>query len=186
MPKTKIGDKIIAEANGNSKEGRRDFTDGHKSFDSFACRLLIESQARERKAAEAFEKNKETLIKPRNPLTGEPTPRIIYNNITGEFIQKVGEPLFAKPVPFQTTSSRVQTARSNSSSNNNNNNNGSYSSRSHSSNNYSNNPLKRTNKDAERIASLQNLQDTVNAELAFLQKQMEEKEAKLKMLQGKR
>ena len=69
--KVKIGTK--AEA-GGVKEAKT-FTNGHKSFTAAEARAMVEQQTRENKTAANFEVAKATLIRPRNPLTGEETPR---------------------------------------------------------------------------------------------------------------
>lgn len=69
--KTKIGTK--AEA-GDVKEVKH-FTNGHKSFTTSEARAMMEQQTRENKTAANFEASKATLVRPRNPLTGEETPR---------------------------------------------------------------------------------------------------------------
>lgn len=57
------------------KEERRNFNNGHKAFTAADALVLLDSQKRERKAAENFERSKSSLLRSRNPITGEPTPR---------------------------------------------------------------------------------------------------------------
>lgn len=69
--KVKIGTKADA---GDSKEVKR-FTNGHKSFTSAEARAMVEQQTREVVTAKVFEDFKSTILRPRNPLCGEQTPR---------------------------------------------------------------------------------------------------------------
>lgn len=185
MPKVKIGEKVVAgDSSGNE---RRDFTDGHKSFDSFAARVLTETQMRERRTLETFERNKTSFIKARNPITGEQTPRVKVNS-KGEVTEHCGEPLF----PVRSTNEQIGTssplsARPYTSSGPR-----AGSSRSSRSINFDIdetqqvNPLKRTDEKAERITSLQNMQDNISGELEYLKLKLMEKEKRLNSLNARK
>jgi hypothetical protein len=69
--KQKIGTKTDAD---EVKVVKR-FTNGHKTFTSLEARRMTEQQTRERITAEVFDKNILSLTRPRNPLSGEETPR---------------------------------------------------------------------------------------------------------------
>jgi len=69
--KQKIGTKTDADA----VDVHKIFSNGHKCFTSAQAAAMNEQQSRERKTAEAFEMNKDALHRPRNPMTGEMTPR---------------------------------------------------------------------------------------------------------------
>eukprot|EP00981_Chlorochromonas_danica_P004414 scaffold886_cov174-Ochromonas_danica.AAC.5 len=73
MPRTRIGERQVA--GDVAKEERRIFNNGHKAFTAADALVLQDSQRRERKAAETFERSKSSLLRPRNPITGDPTPR---------------------------------------------------------------------------------------------------------------
>jgi hypothetical protein len=73
MPKLKIGTKVSAGE--NLKIEQKVFKNGHKCFDSIETKTYNEAFERERRIAVNFEKNKHNLLKPRNPLNGEMTPR---------------------------------------------------------------------------------------------------------------
>ena len=75
MPPKKWKVKIGTKANaGDVKEHKR-FTNGHKCFTSAEARGMVEQQTRENITASVYESKKSSLVRPRNPLTGEQTPR---------------------------------------------------------------------------------------------------------------
>ena len=69
--KQKIGTKTNADDVSDVKR----FTNGHKCFTSAEAAAMNEQQKRERKTELAFEAAKDNLFRPRNPMTGEQTPR---------------------------------------------------------------------------------------------------------------
>jgi len=69
--KQKIGTKTDA----NEVDVHKVFSNGHKCFTSAQAAAMNEQQSRERKTADAFEMNQGNLYRPRNPMTGEMTPR---------------------------------------------------------------------------------------------------------------
>ena len=81
MPKVKIGAQINADDVKDT--GMKRFNNGHKTYTTSEAKIMTETQTRERRAMDNFIKNKDTLTKPRNPLTGEITPRVIYHKTTG-------------------------------------------------------------------------------------------------------
>lgn len=183
MPKVKIGEKVVAGDGGNGE--RKVFTNGHKTFDSFAARVLTETQLRERRTLETFELNKGTFMRPRNPIVGEPTPRTKVD-AKGEVLERTGELLFPsknREVPESISplsSSRPTTTGSSR-----------YNSRTSRSINFDvdsqpdGNPLKRTDERAERISSLQNMQDNLGGELEYLKAKLLEKQQRLRELDAR-
>lgn len=96
MPKVKIGEKVVA---GEIKlHEKKKISEGHKSFTSLEARILAEQLAREQKTLHDFESHKETFLKPRNPITGDITPRIVLDN-SGDVKYHTGEFLFPKRLP---------------------------------------------------------------------------------------
>lgn len=182
MPKVKIGEKVVA---GESSNGRKEFTNGHKFFDSFAARALTETQTRERRAAETFDRDKATFVRSRNPIIGEPTPRTKFD-AKGEIIERTGELLFSQQYYNQSEektsiispSSRPSTSGRNTAS------------RASRSINVDvdeqspGNPLKRSDAKAERISSLQNMQDNLAGELEFLKTKIAEKQQRLSSMES--
>lgn len=92
-----------AKSIGNSSSITKRFTNGHKQFTAeesggFKQTLNVESRKREE-----FFRNKDFMIKPRNPMTGEPTPRDIDGNrllCPGDYMKVVhANPLFPKDRP---------------------------------------------------------------------------------------
>jgi hypothetical protein len=59
----------------------KQWTNGHKTFTSAQCRALNEMIHTEDAIRGRFEKIRSDIKKPRNPLTGEPTPRDIRGNV---------------------------------------------------------------------------------------------------------
>lgn len=182
MPKVKIGEKVVAGDGGNGE--RKVFTNGHKTFDSFAARVLTETQLRERRTLETFELNKGTFMRPRNPIVGEPTPRAKVD-AKGEVLERTGELLFPPrnreaPESISPLSSRPTTTGSSR-----------YNSRTSRSINFDvdsqpdGNPLKRTDEKAERISSLQNMQDNLGGELEYLKAKLLEKQQRLRELDSR-
>jgi hypothetical protein len=52
------------------------WTNGHKTFTAAEARAMYEIQMHEKDRAKNFERNKDSLVAQRNPLTGQATPRI--------------------------------------------------------------------------------------------------------------
>ncbi len=149
MPKVKIGAKVTAGE--NKKEERKVFTNGHKVFTAQEAKRLLETQTTEKRTVANFEANMSRMIRPRNPLTGDSTPRLVYDkNGVGT---QTGEPLF--------TSDHLRTLNASTANR---------------PNQMEVNPLKRSNQDAAHISSLQNMQDNINGELAYLKMKMQEKQ----------
>jgi hypothetical protein len=67
--------KIGTKTNLDDVHEMKRFTNGHKCFTSAEAGRMVEQQSREAKTAIVFEKNRDTLTRPRNPMTGEETPR---------------------------------------------------------------------------------------------------------------
>lgn len=179
MPKVKIGEKVVA---GEANNERRDFNDGHKSFNSFEAAVLVETQQRERRSLEAFEKNKEKFFRPRNPILGDSTPREKVD-AKGVVLERTGELLFqTKAEPVEQTrplTGRPFTGRSLNSSR--------LSARTANLESFDYereppNPLKRTDAKAERISSLQVMQDNISGELEFLKAKILEKQQRLEKM----
>ena len=82
--KQKIGTKTSA---GEETQMKR-FTNGHKVFTSMEAKRMNEQQSRERATQLAFEANFSKLHRPRNPLSGEETPR------TGEYYKEKKVPKY--------------------------------------------------------------------------------------------
>lgn len=80
--KTKIGTTTNV---GEVKEEKKRFTNGHKQFTSSEAKALDELLQREKHAKTNFEINANSLIKSRNPVLGEQTPRQELNNSTKIF-----------------------------------------------------------------------------------------------------
>lgn len=53
---------------------------GHKVFTAQEAKRLLETQTVERRTVERFESNLDKLVWPRNPILGEETPRLLYDN----------------------------------------------------------------------------------------------------------
>jgi len=75
MPPKKWKQKIGTKTNAGEVVVAKRFTNGHKSFTTAEARAMNEQQGRERSTAMEFEKNLSSMYRPRNPLTGEETPR---------------------------------------------------------------------------------------------------------------
>ena len=169
MPKVKIGEKVVA---GDQKTNERKiFTNGHKSWTAPEAKRLLEQQKRERVTLQNFEINKDTYIRPRNPITGDETPRVT-TNIRGEVTQKTGVLLFPPkelpPVNDEIPSyptGRLGTIPS-----------GRREYWDPIDGNVSNNPLKRADFTEERIWSLQNRQDNIQGELEYMKILMRDKQ----------
>lgn len=167
MPKVKIGEKIIAGE--NNKVEKKIFTNGHKSWTAPEAKRLLEQQKRERDTLKNFEANRDSIIRARNPILGDSTPRETVN-LKGEVLQRTGSLLFPIKEPRPPTPEIVAppTGR------------GILSGRREKWDPFdastSSNPLKRTDKGEERISSLQNLQDTINGELEFIKWKLRDKQ----------
>lgn len=170
MPKVKIGEKIIAGEN-NTVE-KKIFTNGHKSWTAPEAKRLLEQQKRERDTLRNFEANRETLIRARNPILGDSTPRETIN-LKGEVLQRTGSLLFpikevrppspeivAPPTGRGILSGRREKWDPSDGST-------------------SSNPLKRSDRGEERIVSLQNLQDNLNGELEYMKWKLRDKQQNL-------
>lgn len=163
MPKVKIGEKVVA---GDQKSNERKiFTNGHKSWTAPEAKRLLEQQKRERVTLQNFEERKDSYIRPRNPITGDATPRVT-TNIHGEVTQKTGVLLFPPKDPstikipeedYSCPTGRTLAIPSGR--------------RNHwdpFDGSVSNNPLKRLDFDEERISSLQNKQDNLQGEIEYM------------------
>lgn len=141
-PKIKIGAKVTAGE--NKKAERKVFNNGHKVFTASEAKVLTELQTQERRTVNNFELNKANLVRPRNPITGESTPRMIYDeNGIG---RQGGEPLFTSAQLQQQEKAALLV----------------------SSPPKVENELKRSDLRAARISSIQSMQDNINGELAYL------------------
>lgn len=188
MPKIKIGEKVTAGE--GTKSLNQVFKNGHKSFTVAEAKVLTETHHRERRQVDNFEAYKSKMLRPRNPLLGEPTPRELVG-VQGEVVERTGELLFpVRPksaVSTATTSAYQQlplssryTARSTPR----------YSSRIYNDqipelSDEAPNPLKRSDQTEERISSLQNMQDNISGELEFLRMKLLEKQRKLQGLNSR-
>lgn len=153
MPKVKIGDKLVAGENPNNEMRR--FNNGHKTFTAMETKTMHETHSREIRAVKIFNTNRTALIKPRNPVLGEETPRTTFN-LKGE-TRTTGELLFS-PDRFRKKDSPI-TSREDP---------------------YKQNPLKRQAKEDVFINSIEGLQDNINGELNYLKIKMEATERELK------
>lgn len=161
MPRLKIGEKQTAGEDNHN--GRKTFNNGHKTFTAMEAKTLEETQTRERRTLETFEKNKQQIMKPRNPLLGEPTPRREHN-LAGDITIETGVLLLppdrpAGIVPSSTTKALAPFGRNRVGGND----------RSYPE---LGNPLRRPDLAMERIGSLQNLQDNMGGEIAYLQEKI--------------
>lgn len=165
------------------------FKNGHKAFTVAEANVLTETQHRERRQADYFESYKSKMLRPRNPLLGESTPREIMG-VQGDIVERTGEllfPVLSKSAATVTKSSQQLSAPMSSR----------YTARStprYSSRLYDDpellpeeapNPLKRSDQTEERISSLQNMQDNISGELEFLRMKLLEKQRKLQGLNSR-
>jgi hypothetical protein len=153
--KQKIGTKTDA----NAVDAHKIFSNGHKCFTSAQAAAMNEQQARERKTAEVFEANQDMLYRPRNPLTGEQTPRdgTVYKEVRVDKypLIQLNRPEFKPPrEPKQTTLKPGVSEPKNG-------------------------PLDELElaaheeqKQMHRVDSIRQLQDNVSGELLFLQKRL--------------
>lgn len=162
MPKVKIGEKVVAGAEKNQE--KKVFTNGHKSFTSAECRLLIETQAREKQIVKTFDDTKYNIVRPRNPLTGEETPRVYTDKINGTVLRRTGDLLMK--APSSKSEDDENSMFSQGSARSNNTLGSSYTGRSGIED--KGNPLKRSDRTVERIHALQNLQDNISGEIEYL------------------
>jgi hypothetical protein len=157
MPKVKIGEKVTIGEDKKAEQKR--FTNGHKCFTAPEAKALLETQSRETAASKNFQRGKYDIIRERNPITGDATPRMV-TNAKGDVIGKVGVPLFTyEPAKRKTTEEEEQEIEEYLEKNQ--------------------NPLKRSDYNEERILSLQNRQDVISGELYYLQQQIERKKQSL-------
>ncbi len=70
----KIGQKLSVDT---KKKEERIVNNGHKSFLAHEAKAISETLARENATRNMFEAKRKHLIMPRNPLTGDATPREI-------------------------------------------------------------------------------------------------------------
>ena len=179
MPKTKIGEKVTA-GESNTQE-KKIFTNGHKVFTSMEAKQLNETLSRERETLKNFEKRKANLIAPRNPITGEETPRMVYDDF--------GNGTMSGTLLFPPRSARAGTGAGTGSRG------GSGLAGSAEDPPLTGsstarrdaqllatrlgapNPLKREDAVQERIESLKGRQETIEEELARLRREIEQKEA---------
>jgi hypothetical protein len=160
--KQKIGTKTNADA----EEEVKRFTNGHKCFTSAEARAMNEQQHRERKTEIQFELNKGNLMRPRNPMTGEMTPRTgaVYKEIRVDpypLIQKNRPPAKYPSPPKAVTLKPGQPEPKDG-------------------------PLtemelfaREEEKQMCKVDSLRNLQDNVDGELLFLQKKLQDRRKKV-------
>ena len=73
--KKKFKQKIGTKTSAGEEVVQKRFTNGHKVFTSMEAKRMNEQQSRERVTQAEFEKNFHNLHRPRNPLSGEETPR---------------------------------------------------------------------------------------------------------------
>ena len=153
MPKEAIGSKKTQGAD-NTQVVKR-FTNGHKTFTAMEGLALTQAITAEDRRSHQFETRKHTMTRPRNPLTGESTPR------DGQGVQPLlppnksevrehPEPVIAPKIGSVETyeGSRPQTV------------------------------LKR---ELTRLRSLQYSQDSVAGELEYIRAKMAERETKVQL-----
>jgi hypothetical protein len=157
MPKVKIGEKVTIGEDKKAEQKR--FTNGHKCFTAPEAKALLELQSREISASKNFHLTKYDIIRDRNPITGDATPRMVTNT-KGDVIDKVGVPLFTYQPPKRKTADEEEKEIEEYLEKN-------------------QNPLKRSDYHEERILSLQNRQDVISGELSYLQQQIERKKQSL-------
>ncbi len=129
----------------------------------------MEQQKRERETLKNFEANRDSIIRSRNPILGDCTPRETIN-LKGEVLQRTGVLLFPNKPPRPVTPEIVAppTGRGILS--------GRREKMDPSDASISTNPLKRSDRGEERISSLQNLQDSLNGELEFMKWKLRDKQ----------
>lgn len=175
MPKLKIGEKQLAGE--EDKNARKVFTNGHKSFTAMEAQVLTETQGREQRTVIAFEREKHSIMKPRNPLTGEATPRRTVD-MSGDVVQQTGMLLLPQnrttPQPATKTMKALQATSLRRVGGND---------RSYPE---EGNPLRRPDQAMERISSLQNLQDNMGGEIEYLRERAREQERLLKSMPAAR
>lgn len=170
MPKVNIGEKQIA---GEDAPAKKVFNNGHKSFTAMEAKVLTETQTRERRASETFERTKAFILKPRDPLVGEPTPRREYNP-AGDLVGETGMLLLPPDrspgvIPTTTTKALTHFSRRRVGGND-------------KSFKEDGNPLHRPDLATERITSLQNLQDNMGGEIEYLKDEIRRKQELLRSL----
>lgn len=144
MPKVKIGEKVVAGEKQNVE--KKVFTNGHKFFTSAEAKALLETQSREKRTLDRFEANRFSFMKPRNPITGDITPRTLVDS-KGDVLERTGTMLFSGPihkVELENTEKQP-------------------------------NPLMRTDRTNARISSLQTMQDNIGGEIEYLKMKIREK-----------
>eukprot|EP01031_Cornospumella_fuschlensis_P032332 gene32332-39101_t len=172
MPKLKIGETQVAgEA---SSAERKVYNNGHKCFTAMEAKSLEETQSREKRTLQNFEKSKSSYIRPRNPLTGDLTPRKEYN-LRGDVTREIGIPLFPPnrpegPPAEQTTKLKALNPSK-------------YRVGGYDESLYRGEgipPVQRGSLATERISSLQNMQDHMSGEIQYLMHKQAELEKVLK------
>lgn len=91
MPEEKIGSKKVRGE--TAVVTVKTFNNGHKSFTAMEALALTQTVNAEVKKSHYFEENKHKMVRPRNPLTGEITPRDgngepLIREFAGEFPRK--------------------------------------------------------------------------------------------------
>lgn len=71
------GDGAVAAKTGKEFDPHKKYTNGHKFYLASEAKALTETLHREENTAKYFKENMTYMVKPRNPLNGEPTPRDI-------------------------------------------------------------------------------------------------------------
>lgn len=135
---------------------------------------MEETQSRERRTLENFEKSKSTYIRPRNPLTGDLTPRKEYD-LQGTLTRDIGVPLFPPNRP--PASATLQTTKLKAL------NPSKYRVGGYEEGLYEGDgipPVQRGSLPTERISSLQNMQDHMTGEIEYLTHKQQELERMLK------
>lgn len=160
--KQKIGTKTDA----NAIDEKKVFSNGHKCFTSAQAAAMNEQQSRERKTAEVFEANKDMMYRPRNPMTGEQTPRdgTVYKEVRVEKypLIQLNRPEAKPPRELKQTTLKPGVAEPKSG------------------------PLDELERAAHeeqkqmhRVDSIRQLQDNVSGELLFLQRKLAQSSGKV-------
>jgi hypothetical protein len=146
--------KIGSKRTLGGHNGPKRFTNGHKHYTASDAMELSQVLAVETRIATNFEKNKKTMTRARNPLTGEQTPRgddkgiLILPAVVPEPKPVVVKELTAKIGAHKQTPVEVKIAS----------------------------PVR----DADRIKVLQNLHDDVTGELEYWRMKLEEREQRMR------
>ncbi len=89
-----IGSK---KTQGEGNQGLKRFNNGHKHFTSAEAMELVQVLKVEERLATNFDKNKMTMIRPRNPLVGEKTPRDEHEGVP--LIREDAQDIYIRSVP---------------------------------------------------------------------------------------